>query len=460
MIARELKLWVMMSVVAPSTILAQGPVTPSGAGSKASPYQISQLGHLVWMGTNVGSSSGKYYMLQNNIDASATAGWDNGAGFAPIGTYASQFKGVFDGKGREIRNLTVNRSSGDVGLFGCVGGPGVLKDVGVSGGMVVGGDWAGGLVGVNLGTLSNCYASGSVTGATQGAGGLVGANVGVGGYAGRILKCYATGSVGGWKAGGLVALCDMTGSPSPVEEIVDSYATADVTGQVVGGGLVGALCYGSTLKCYASGSVNGGRYAGGLIGSIGMAYVNQCYATGSVMGTNLVGGLIGEAAYADVSECYAVGPVTGVGANARAGGLVGESNEIYAVTVINSYWDVQTCGQSGSDGGVGKTTAQMKQQATFVGWDFADLWSIDEGVTYPLFSLPPHMYTPVIGQDNTVTIRWSSVTNNLYTVHHSTNLLNGFGVLQGKIQGTPPMNSYTDTVNGVQMKFWKVTTEE
>ncbi|MCO5043692.1 MAG: choice-of-anchor D domain-containing protein [Kiritimatiellae bacterium] len=73
---------------------------------------------------------------------------------------------------------------------------------------------------------------------------------------------------------------------------------------------------------------------------------------------------------------------------------------------------------------------------------------------------PPEMQAPEMGSGGAVVIRWTSYTNHLYAVHHSTNLLNGFGVLQGNIQGTPPMNSYTDTVNGALMKFWKVTTEE
>ena len=73
---------------------------------------------------------------------------------------------------------------------------------------------------------------------------------------------------------------------------------------------------------------------------------------------------------------------------------------------------------------------------------------------------PPEMQAPEMGSGGAVVIRWTSYTNHLYTVHHSTNLLTGFTVRQGNIPGTPPMNSYTDTVNGVMMKFWKVTTEE
>ena len=60
-------------------------------------------------------------------------------------------------------------------------------------------DDVGGLVGWNKGRISNCYATGSVTGG-YGTGGLVGRN-----SYGMILNCYATGSVtGGFYIGGLV----------------------------------------------------------------------------------------------------------------------------------------------------------------------------------------------------------------------------------------------------------------
>jgi hypothetical protein len=44
---------------------------------------------------------------------------------------------------------------------------------------------------------------------------------------------------------------------------------------------------------------------------------------------------------------------------------------------------VHTSGQETSVGGEGKTTAQMKQRATFVDWDFANVWDIAENQTYP-----------------------------------------------------------------------------
>jgi hypothetical protein len=85
-----------------------------------------------------------------------------------------------------------------------------------------------------------------------------------------------------------------------------------------------------------------------------------------------------------------------VSGNSRIGGLVGFS---YESTVTSSFWDTETSGQSGSDGGIGETTAEMKDIATFSGatWDIvavanpdirnlAYIWNIVNNVTYPFLS--------------------------------------------------------------------------
>ncbi|UCD22173.1 MAG: hypothetical protein JSW22_00595, partial [Chloroflexota bacterium] len=88
-----------------------------------------------------------------------------------------------------------------------------------------------------------------------------------------------------------------------------------------------------------------------------------------------------------------------VAGNYSVGGLVGYNSH---GTVSNSFWDAQTSGQSTSDGGTGKTTAEMQDIATFsgAGWDIiavADpatrnpsyIWNIVDTVTYPFLSWQP-----------------------------------------------------------------------
>jgi len=81
------------------------------------------------------------------------------------------------------------------------------------------------------------------------------------------------------------------------------------------------------------------------------------------------------------------------------GGMVGRN---YKGTVSKSFWDIQTSGQSTSAGGIGKTTAEMKNIDTLSGatWNIitvADpsergltyVWNIVDDETYPFLSWQP-----------------------------------------------------------------------
>ena len=71
---------------------------------------------------------------------------------------------------------------------------------------------------------------------------------------------------------------------------------------------------------------------------------------------------------------------------------------------------------------------------------------------------PPAFSSPSESAPGSVVIRWSSLSNHLYTLYHSTNLLTGFEVLQSHIPATPGLNSYTDAATSAQQKFWKIST--
>jgi hypothetical protein len=102
-------------------------------------YEIRTLEELQAIAT--GDLTG-YYTLMNDIDASATATWnDTGTttdtleGFMPIGTEYSNpdttsFRGVFDGNGKKIMGLTINRPDATcVGLFGRLGIGGEIRNL-------------------------------------------------------------------------------------------------------------------------------------------------------------------------------------------------------------------------------------------------------------------------------------------------------------------------------------------
>jgi hypothetical protein len=200
-------------------------------------------------------------------------------------------------------------------------------------------------------------------------------------------------------------------------------ANADVTGGDATGGLVGFNVEGTVSNSYFTGTVTGGWRVGGVVGSNG-GTVSHSYSTGTVTGYWYVGGLVGRNRAGIVSNSYSAGSVTGeelvgglVGVNGgpvgvndgtvsnsystssvtgeeRVGGLVG-LNE--GGPVNNSFWDTETSGQATSDGGTGKTTAEMQDIATFSAGDIIAVanpgmrnpsytWNIVDGVTYPFLS--------------------------------------------------------------------------
>jgi len=141
--------------------------------------------------------------------------------------------------------------------------------------------------------------------------------------------------------------------------VINSYSTGSVTGDKYVGGLVGFNGDdGIVSSSYSTGSVtSSGPFIGGLVGETWEGTVSNSYATGNVTGDHFVGGLVADNA-GTVSNSYSTGSVTGT---SHVGGLVATN---YG-PVSNSFWDIQTSGQASSDGGTGKTTAQMKNIATF-----------------------------------------------------------------------------------------------
>ena len=97
----------------------------AGTGTSANPFIITTCYELQDMKDNLSA----YYKLNDDIDCSMT---NVGAGFAPIGDInATAFSGNFNGNGKKITGLYINRPSAEtVGLFGYIAG-GTISNVGV-----------------------------------------------------------------------------------------------------------------------------------------------------------------------------------------------------------------------------------------------------------------------------------------------------------------------------------------
>jgi hypothetical protein len=166
------------------------------------------------------------------------------------------------------------------------------------------------------------------------------------------------------------------------------------------GGLVGGSS-GTVSKSYSTGVVSGrSNNVGGLVGW-NEGTVSNSYSTSSVTGDWSVGGLVGWNYWnawnpGTVSNSYSSGSV--FSSQPEVGGLVGSAGG----TTGNSFWDIETSGQSTSAGGTGKTTLEMKNIATFssAGWNIiavtdpgtrnpSYIWNIVDGQTHPFLSWQP-----------------------------------------------------------------------
>ncbi|MHB8285084.1 MAG: beta strand repeat-containing protein, partial [Caulobacteraceae bacterium] len=251
---------------------------------------------------NIENNLSGTYALGRDIDAGATAGWNNGEGFQPIAGYTqglnSVFSGVFDGGGHTISDLVIDRPGqyAETGLFGAIGSSStsssnataIVSDVNLTNASIIGGE----------------YNTGALVGAVA-AGGLV-ANISV---TGSITGQSDVGSVAGSAASG-ITLSNLSSSAN-----VSGSGTSSEVGGLIGAGAVDGGSF-SGLVTVGAGAID----VGGLVG---VGIVTNGQFTGALVAgddaTN-VGGLVGNGSASDSSAsgtttvgqyAYAVGGAIG-----------------------------------------------------------------------------------------------------------------------------------------------------
>jgi hypothetical protein len=335
---------------------------PSGSGTEADPYLISNIDELEWIVKSTDRWNKHYKQIQP-IDASHTQYWNNGAGWIPIGNETVKFTGTYDGNNLIIADLFLDRPATQYnGLFG------YTENASLTGI---------GLVNMNIRGGSDEH----FTVATYD-GGLVG-------YASAtaITDCYTTGSIRGYNTVGGLA-----GSVASGSKVDRSYSSSVVGGTENLGGFIGSITDSEVALCYSTGYVVGTKTVGGFAGHNNGTIAN-CYVFGSdVIGTTMAAGFAG----------YSDGVITRSYSNAT---LLGDSKNGFAAdgvsNITNSFWDVDTDGidtsaeNDVSVGAIGKTSEQLKTLQTFLSaeWDFKDgagndIWNIGNGrnTGYPYFN--------------------------------------------------------------------------
>jgi hypothetical protein len=337
-----------------------------GNGTSSDPYQIRTSRDLIKLGGTPGDYD-KHFILTQDIDLDPNLPGRRvftqaviAPGKGNSGFNGTPFRGVFDGDGYAVFNMTISYSEENndyMGLFGDIRGSeqqnAIIKNLRLIKPRLKGvGNYSGCLAGhIEHVTVSDCHVEDGYMMTHEGdhLGILMGAS-----FSAQIIRS----SVSGLMNGGRNSI----------------------------GGLIGISEFGPIDQCFSTVDViqdnSNGNYIGGLVGNLRFGSVSNCYAWGSVhCGPESVeiGGLLGANQYATVTACYVVGSLE-VGPNSRhVGGLIGGGNG----HTSRSYWDTEASGVLRSQGGAGRTTLQMADSATFVGWGFEERWSIDDGMDYP-----------------------------------------------------------------------------
>lgn len=187
------------------------------------------------------SFSGKTIMLSDNIDLSSLY-------WTPIGTQYRKFEGSFDGNGKIISNMCVDKANIYSGLFGYAN-KATIQNCELSDMKVLGESYTAGIAGYIVdGTITNCSVSGSVTGTTI-----------VGGICGIPKKSYVT-------------KCT-------------NYASVTATGSEGKAGGISGDNRGYIDNCVNFGDVEGTEYIGGITGQLLEYSIKNSYNAGKVTAT-------------------------------------------------------------------------------------------------------------------------------------------------------------------------------
>jgi len=293
---------------------AQLTIVDDGSGTRSDRRMITDAAELQAMENDPDG----HYELANDIDASVTATWNDGAGFDPVGT----FTGSLHGEGHTIAGLTVNRStSSNVGLFSyLVNGPdgNDLYEFTLESPTVVGSSYVGPIAGSNSGATVNAVHVHNAT--------VNGTSSVIGGAFGRMYNDNADSDIESVYENSIVSVTIDT----------DASYIGGVAGRTDhdSGGTVDHTATVDNVTVDAN--LTGGTHMGGVFGYTGTRYgrgdiqIYDITVTGSIRGQSQVGGMVGYVYGTSLLAKRNVINADIVGSDDYIGGVVGRIFQIGA----------------------------------------------------------------------------------------------------------------------------------
>lgn len=391
------------------------PEFAGGDGTIENPYQVSTPEQL----NAVRNDLDAHYIQINDIDMS---GWEN---WEPIGTFQEPFQGKYNGGNNNILNLSISIKAQDmktsseettaIGLFGYAPNS-ILENIHLNyciADIEFVSNYFGSIVGCG-GEIYNCSSTGDLTAKSYCAGGIAG-------MAKNITNCSYNGSakfysytdsnsqkplytqnkVSGY-FGGICGICD---------NVQKSYNTANIKSQgeyeTFSGGIAGyaqkvSQSYNAgDLSLYTTGREvdKPEAYLGGITGI--SKTVQDCYNKGNLYVNSfnysgIAGGITG-CGYISYKSCYNVGQLNNNShySYSYTGGIVGLAFDQFSGPKISyCYSNISPLAGSGNikpnysiSNSAYLNLEQLKEKTSYVGFDFNNIWGINEKKNdgYPYF---------------------------------------------------------------------------
>ena len=220
------------------------------------------------------------------------------------------FCGTFEGNGHTISGLRLSGDGSAQGLFRHLTETALVRDLKVQGDVAPGGSRSeiGGIAGINGGTITGCFFTGSIAGGDK-VGGIAGVNQ----LTGIIEDCRVSGSIYGnhfiggmaGRSSGVIRGCVNTAAINTTAQennvslsdiTIENLTTSESANTVTDVGGIAGKSDGVIRSCSNQGNV-GYQHMGYNIGGIAgtqSGYVTDCENRGRILGRKEVGGIVGQ----------------------------------------------------------------------------------------------------------------------------------------------------------------------
>ena len=274
-----------------------------GSGTQVDPYQIKTTGDLDQLATDVNAGTtyeGTYFKVMNDIAYSYSSDWNDTEStennYTAIGGMQNSFKGHFDGAEHTVSGIRIYKretGSGDnyQGLFRYVGSGAEVKNIILADIRITGYIYTGGIVGINVGSVTNCHVANNVM------------------VRSVQSNSYAYGGIAGGNEGAV------TNCTSAVT-ISATSAAIDYLGAITGhnqGTLTGNLAVGATIP-RANNKTHGAICGDNLNGTLQRNYYIDCTLAGKISGigchdadvTKDDGAVLADIVFSRVGDTYII----------------------------------------------------------------------------------------------------------------------------------------------------------